>query len=80
MLKDIHILYVSLWRPPLPKARRRGGRQFFSIDNMTRREIHYLDFDQGGGKGGFSSQHVFASIFMNTYPYVPIFYEREVRG
>ena len=38
---------------------------------LRRREIHILDLDQGGR--AVPPLHVFANIFMNTYPYFPIF-------
>jgi len=39
---------------------------------VTRREIHRLDLHQGG-KGRVPPQHDLANIFMNSYPYVPMF-------
>ena len=56
------------------KRKRLSVSKTFLQDFMTRREIHILDLHQGGGKGVFFlPQHVFANIFMNSYPYVPIF-------
>ena len=40
---------------------------------VSRREIQRLDLHQGGKKGVFPPQHVFANIFVNSYSYVLIF-------
>ena len=48
--------------------------------NMTRREIHYLDLDQGGKKGGFPPT-CFCQYFHEYVALCPdVFNERKVRG
>ena len=50
------------------------SNNFLEQINMPRREIHILDLHQGVKKRRFfHPQHVFANIFVNSYPYVPIF-------